>query len=196
MKNFKRLGQSMLTALAVMGLLGTAAASATTLEVGGAAQNKAVTIEATLASGGTLVFKDSSGTTIDTCTASELKAATEFPYTNLNPVAATVSTFTLSQCTHTTDVLNKGKLSFTWDTSGTEGSVWWSGVEWTTLSTVFGTDSICKPGFSTKLGTLTGVSSGHATLYAKDTFSCGILGNVTMTGTYTITAPTGLGIVN
>jgi hypothetical protein len=65
--------------------------------------------------------------------------------------------------------------------------------EWT-ISTAFGTVN-CKTGTGTDLGTLTGVSSGNATMHINAVLNCGfLLPSATFKGTYTVTSPSGLGV--
>jgi hypothetical protein len=194
MKYLKMLGLAAVAAMALMAVVGVTAASATTLEVGGTAKNEAVTIEATLAKETSAILKDKNGTTNDTCTSSEVKGTT----TAFDPPSGPVSTLNFGGCSHTTHVLagKAGNLSVAW-TSGTNGTVTSSGAEVTVVSTVFGISAVCKTGTGTAVGTLTGVASGNATMHINaTTLNCGLLGTSSWTGTYTVTSPSGLGVVN
>lgn len=195
MNKLKRLGFAAIATLSLLGIAGASSASATTLELAGSAQNKAVSIEATLTAGSSLILKDESGTTTDTCTSSEIKATTG-TFTGASPIGGPVSTLSFAKCTHTTTVLKSGRLLFTWDTAGTNGTVWSSEAEWTVQSTFFGSSSVCKSGVGTKIGTLLGVKSGHASILTNGKINCGILGSAALTASYTVTSPTGLGIVS
>jgi hypothetical protein len=193
MKCFKFLGIAW--ALAVFAAAwGGGSASATTIEVGGVAQNKSVNGNASLAPETSLILKDSSGTTTDTCTESQLKGATEGTFTGAS-VGGKVSTITVGSCSHTTKVLATGSVSVVW-TSATNGTVSSSGAEITTVSTAFGVSAICKTGSGTSMGTVTGVKSGHATMDINAKVSCGILGTSTLTGTYNGTGSGGLGVTS
>ena len=194
MKYPKTVGLILTAAMALAALLGVATASATTLEVGGVAQNKSVALLATLESGTSALIKDSGGTTFQTCSSSEIKLTTEGSFTS-ETVSGKISTLTYGSCSHTTKTLANGSLSFTW-TSGTNASVSSSGLEVTVLSTSFGASAVCKTGAGTTIGTLTGVKEGNATLDVNAKTSCGILGTVTWTGSYTFTSPQGLGVVS
>lgn len=175
-------------ALAVAGT-----ASATVLSIGGVAQNKSITIEATLKSGTSAILKDKNGTTNDTCTGSTVKGATEGSFEGVT-VGGKVSSLTFTGCSHTTTVIAPGSLSIAW-TSGTNGTVSSSGAEVTVKSTVFGVSAICKTGTGTTIGTLTGVKEGSATMdISATTLDCGALGTSSWTGTYTVTSPSGLGV--
>jgi len=194
MKYLKMLG---LTAIAAMALMAVVAgsASATTLEIGGVTQNKAVTIEASLASGTSAILRDKNGTTNDTCTGSSVKGTTSvFTGATVSGPIAKKEDLSFSGCSHTTDVLAGGSLTVAW-TSGTNGTVSSSGAEVTVKSTVFGVSAICKTGAGTTIGTLTGVSSGNATMHINaTTLDCGALGTSSWTGTYAVTSPQGLGV--
>src|SRR6187397_3425212 len=104
MKYLKMLGLAAVAAMALMAVT-AGAASAATLEVGGVAQNSAVTLNATLASGTSALLKDSAGTTTDTCTTSEVKGKTS---TFTGTPAGAIETLTFGNCSHTTTVLAKG----------------------------------------------------------------------------------------
>jgi hypothetical protein len=53
---------------------------------------------------------------------------------------------------------------------------------------------VCKTGAGTDIGTLTGTTIGLATLDINATIACGILGNSSWTGTYTVTFPSSLNV--
>jgi hypothetical protein len=195
MKYLKMLG---LAAVAAMALTAFAAgtASATTLEVGGVAQNKSVSIVATIKAGTSAILKDTNNATVDTCTESTVSGKTVSPFTSGNPgtIGGPVEALTFHGCSHTTDVIKPGSLTIEW-TSGTNGSVTSVGAEVTVQSTIFGASCIAKTGIGTKIGTLTGVASGHATMDINGVIPMGLCGDAVWTGTYTVTSPTGLGVV-
>jgi len=200
MKYLKMLGLAAVAAMALMAFAGSA--SATTFEIAGVAQNKSVAIEATLKAGTSAILKDEAKTTTDTCTSSEVKGATEIneetgtKFTG-GVVGGKVSSLTFTNCTHTTTVIAPGSLHINW-TSGTNGTVKSFGAKVTVVSTFFGASAICDTGAGTNIGTFTGVakSTEHATIDINATINCGILGNSSWTGTYTVTSPTGLGAIN
>jgi hypothetical protein len=194
MRLFQQLGLASAAAFVTMAFLGGGIASATTFEVKGVAQNKSVTATGSLKSGTSLILKDEFGTTTDTCTTAEVKGATEGTFTAAS-IGGKLGTLTFKNCTHTTTVLASGSMSVVW-TSGTNGSVTSSGSEVTVQSTFFGSSAICKTGAGTKVGTITGVKEGHATLHINATVNCGILGNGNLTGTVTGTGSGGLGVVS
>ena len=182
MKYLKMLSLAAIAAAALMAFAGPA--SATTLSVGGVTKNSSVSIEASLKSGTSAILKDKNGTTNDTCTGSSVSGSTS---TFTGTPSGAVSALTFTGCSHTTTVITKGNLSVTW-TSGTNGTVSSSGAEVTVKSTVFGVSAICKTGAGTAIGTLTGVSSGSATMDINaTTLDCGALGTSSWTGTYVTT---------
>jgi hypothetical protein len=192
MKYLKMLGLAAVAAMALMAF--ASAASATTLEVGGVPKNSSVEIKSSLKTGTSALLKDEFGTTTDTCTTSEVSGKTEGTFTGAS-VGGKVTALTFKNCTHTTTVIAPGSLSVAW-TSGTNGTVTSTGAEVTVQSTFFGASAICKTGAGTKIGTATGVKEGNATIDINATIPCGILGNSSWTGTYTVTSPAGLGVVN
>jgi hypothetical protein len=199
MKHLKMFGVAAVAAMALMAV-GAGSASAATLYVGGVAQNGPVAIKATLSSGSTAVLKDEGGTTTDTCNASEVAGTTE---NRANPettkytgsvVGGNLTALSFAGCSHTTKVLaNKGSLHLS-----ENGDVTSFGAEVTVVSTVFGISAVCKTGTGTKVGTFNGTNdtTKHATITidATNSLNCGILGNSSWTGSYTVTSPTGLNV--
>jgi hypothetical protein len=183
----KMLGLAAMSAMVLMGT-GGGTASATTLEVNGVAQNSSVSLSLSLKKETSLVLRDTSGFSVNTCTASTLGAGTD----NFTGTTTTggVWTLTFSSCTEFAAVHRGGTLHFAYIV-GTNGTVTSSGAGITTGSP-FGTLN-CSTGSGTHLGTLTGSASGHATLSVNAVLSCGI--STRWTGTYTVTSPTGLGVV-
>lgn len=185
-----------LAAAAATALLTTGAgtASATTVTVGGTAQNSSVTYSAGLASGTSTVLKDSAGTTTNTCTESSLAGKTEGTFSGAS-VGGNASTFTFGKCSHKMTVLKIGKVNFRW-LFGILLGISFKDFEWKSISTAFGVEATCKTGEGTEIGTLTGVSSGNATIDVNAKVNCGILGTATWTGTYSVASPSGLGGAN
>ncbi|HEX6782911.1 MAG TPA: hypothetical protein VF125_12925 [Solirubrobacterales bacterium] len=174
--------------------ISSTAASATTLEVGGVKQNGAVLVEASLTSGTSMTIKDTNNVLVDTCTGSSLKGTTGSPFTG-STVTAALSTLSFTSCSHKTTVLKAGTLHFTWS-SGTNATVSSSGAEITIETTAFGISAICKTGTGTNLGTLTGKASDHAIIDINAVLKCGLADTKVWTATYTVTSPTGLGVVS
>jgi hypothetical protein len=193
MKHLKIIG---LAAVAAMALMAFAAgsASATTLEIGGETQKGGVEISASIAPGGSAILEDTNKLTQDTCTASTAVGTTTT--ITAASVGGPISSLTFSGCTHTTHVLANGSLSVSRSGSPTNGTVTSAGAEVTVKSTVFGVSIVCKTGTGTDIGTLTGVPSGHATMDINAVVNCGsFVPTAKWTGTYTVTSPTGLGVV-
>jgi hypothetical protein len=191
MKHLRNLGPAAFALTALTLLAGAGAASATTIQVGGVTQNKAVELNLSLASGTTLSLKDSGGTMTDTCTGSEVKEKTEGTFTG-ETISGAASGLTYSGCSHTTHVLKAGRTHWRWIPFTNNGTVFSTETEVTVVSTVFGASATCKTGAGTHIGILTGVFFGRATMHYNAKINCGILGTSTVTGTYTVTSPEGL----
>lgn len=192
MKHLKCLGLAVLAAMALTAFLGAGPTSATTLQAGGKNLPAGSEFVTTLKSGTSSLMKDEFGTTTDTCTGSENRNKT----TNESgaQVASNVTFQQTSSCTHTVTVLKTGKGTIEW-TSGINGKVTSAESEVTVQSTFFGASAVCKTGTGTAIGTLTGSKEGHATMDVNAKINCGILGQGTLTSTYTVTSPTGLTVV-
>jgi hypothetical protein len=194
MKHLKMLTLAAVAAAAMLTLVGAGSAAATTLEIGGVKQGGSVAIEISLKAGTSMILRDTNNASVHTCTGSTMKGATTSPFTGAT-VTAPLTSMTFTGCSHSVVVVKPGTLHFAW-TSGTNASVSSSGMEITTISTIFGASCIFKTGAGTSLGTLTGVASGHATLHVNAVLSKGICGDAVWTGTYIVTSPTGLGVVS
>jgi hypothetical protein len=190
MNYLKMLGLAAAGAMALMAFA-AGSASATTLEVEGVAQNVSVSPILTLKSGTSMIIKDTFGVSFNTCTASELKASTASPFTG-ETVTGAVSTLAFSSCTREPIRTHKGgTLHVKWIAS-TNATVTSSEAEWTTGSP-FGTLT-CKTGAGTHLGALTGVKTGNAMLDINAALSCSGV-SMKWEATYTVTSPSGLGVV-
>jgi hypothetical protein len=171
------------------------AASATTLEINGVAQNQSVTVTGSLTTGSSELFQDTNGITFNTCTQSGFQGTLEGTFTG-ESVGGKLSSFTHSGCMHTITVDAAGSLSVAWISGTTNGTVTSSGLEMTMLYTPLGVTINCKTGSGTDLGLLTGVKSGHATLDINAVINCGFfVPTAVWRASYTITSPTGLGVV-
>jgi len=194
MKYLKMLGLGALAATALTAFAASTA-SATTLEIGGVPQNKEVTISASLKTGTSAVLRTTGEAFANTCTESTVHGETTAPYTNTTYVTGPITTLTFDKCTEEPVTVDKpGKLYVHWE-SGTNGTVFSEEAE-VTVPTPFGKVN-CKTGTGTKIGTLTGVASGNATMHINGVLNCGfLLPSAVWTGTYTVTSPSGLGVVN
>lgn len=191
MRRLKRISFAALVAMAQLAI-SAGFASATTLEIGGVTQNKSVTLDASLKSGTSAVIVTTSGSFADTCNFSTLKGSTASPYTGAM-VGGVVSTLAFSGCTHGTRVVNRGTISIA-HAGGTNGTVRSTSALINVDSTTFGVTMECTTS-DTHLGTLTGVSSGHATLHVNAVVNCGFfVPSARWLADYTFTSPTGLGV--
>jgi hypothetical protein len=201
MKYLKMLGLTALSALALMAVA-AGSASATTLEVGGVTQNKSVTLEASLKAGTTLILKNTSGSSENTCTKATLSGSTVSPYTGAT-VTGPVSALQFGEdangkgCTSPVTVHEKGTLHVS-HAGTTNGTLTSSGAVVTSYSSAFGVYLTCKTGTGTHLGTLTGVKEGSATAHINAVLNCGFfVPSAKWEGTYVVTKPTekeGLGV--
>ena len=193
MKYLKMLGLAAVAAMALMAVV-AGSASATTLELGGVTKSTSTTISASLKVGTSAVLKDTFGISSNTCTESSVSGTTSS--TSGATVTGTLSALSFKKCEREpVNVLKAGTLHVAWISGTTNGTVSSSGAEVETPSP-FGT-LICSTGAGTHLGTITGVklSSEHATMDINATLSCSGVSSKWV-ATYTVTSPTGLGVVS
>lgn len=192
MRYVKKIGLAAMATVALSALVGAGSASATTLEIGGIAKNESVAIEATLNTGTSTTFQLTSGAHFNTCTGSEIKFATESPYTALT-VGGNVSTHSFSNCASLVELTNPGTLTLEHITGTTNGTLVSSGAEW---KIGWGPGFItCKTGAGTDIGMVRGDAPGkHASLGVSMVLNCEGLW-VVIKGSYTVTSPTELGVI-
>ncbi len=189
MKLSKILGVAAVAAMALMAFASTA--SATTLEVGGVAKNASVSLEATIASGGSALLTDTFGATANTCTTSVVKGSTSSPFTGTT-VGGPISTLSFSNCSEGNPTVDAaGSLTVERIGTTTNGTVKSTGAK-VTVPSFFGTLTCTTS--STDIGTLTGVASGSAKFDINAVLSCTVIGTAKWSGTYTVTSPAGLGV--
>lgn len=188
MKYLKILGLAAVAAMALMAIASTA--SATTLEIKGVAQNSSVELVSSLEKGTTATLQTTDKSTlVDTCTGSEVKGKTEGTFTG-NVIGGKVSSLTFTGCSHTTDVINPGKLTVSHIAGTTNGTVTSDEAEVTVTSTTFGASLVCATGAGVDIGTLTGVKEGSATMDIKGVINCGFfIPSALWEGSYTVTTP-------
>lgn len=190
MNRLKMLG---LAAVAVAAFAASAAssASATTLELTGSTFNGTITVTASLEPGSDTRYALTNGSFANTCTESHWHW---FTSSFTTPVQAPVQQFALAKCTNEAVVVDaKGSLSIVWISGTTNGTVTSSGTEVTVPSPIGALN--CKTGSGTDIGTLTGKSSGQATMDVNAVLNCGFLApSATWIGSYIITSPHGLGV--
>ncbi|HEV2858712.1 MAG TPA: hypothetical protein VGW80_09955 [Solirubrobacterales bacterium] len=204
MKLTKILGVVAAAAMALMAFASTA--SATTLEIGGVKQTSAVTIVSSLKAGTSAILKDTSGSFANTCTESTVEGKTS-TFTGTT-VSGPISSLTFKSCKEEPVVVDTtGSLSVEWipttaketeeGKTSTKGTVRSIGAKVTSPSP-FGAltcTTAASPG--TDIGTLTGVSSGAATMDINAVLNCGFfLPSAKWEGTYTVTSPAGLGVTS
>jgi len=185
MKLTKILGIAAVAALTLVAF--TSTASATTLATNGVTQTGAVTLEATLTTGTTMLLSDTTSSLANTCTASNVEATTtSFTGTTVN---GPVSSLSFSGCTFEPIVVHKaGSISVETIGSGPNGTVRWTGAEVTVPTGLFGTVN-CKTN-NTDLGTLTGSSTGTAEIDMNVVLNCGFfLPSAKWQATYVLTVP-------
>jgi hypothetical protein len=191
MKYLKMLALTAIAAMAAMAFT-AGSASATTLEVGGIAKNSSVTFEMTLKAGSSTVYRQTDGSFVDTCTTSSFKGKTEGSFT-ATAVGGKVSA-TFGNCTHATTVDSGGSLSIA-HAGTTNGTVRSTGMSVTLQSTTFGATLNCTTN-NTHFGTMVGTASGHASLKVNAVINCGFfVPSAKWEAEYTVTSPTGLGVV-
>jgi hypothetical protein len=192
MNHLKMLSCAALSAMALMAFAG-GSASATTLEVGGVVQNKSVALEITMSAGTSAAIRTTDMTMVDTCTFSRLKGSTEGSFSGTT-VGGKAASWETGNCTHSVKMTKPGSITIQ-HTAGTNGTVRSSGAEIQVQSTTFGTTLVCSTN-NTHLGTLSGVSSGHAKIKTLAVVNCGFFVPSAMwESEYTVTSPTGFGVV-
>jgi len=192
MKYVKMLGLAALSAMALMAFASTA--SATTLEKEGVTQTGAVTISSHIASGTSAVLKNTSSSIQNTCTTSAVSGTTS---TFTGTPTGSVSSLTFESCTRNVTIHNNGKLFIEQIKKTTNGTVSSEEAEITVAVPPFGTYVNCKTNAGTDIGTLVGSASGHATMEINGVIGCGsLLPSAVWEGEYTVTSPTGLGVVS
>ncbi|MDQ2630558.1 MAG: hypothetical protein M3Y75_06235 [Actinomycetota bacterium] len=191
MKHLKMLGLAAVAAVALTALT-AGSASATTLEIGGVAQNQKVTLSQSLKPGSSITISRTDGSLANTCTAS----TTHYETTTwgLAKVGWGTPSITYSNCTRPISVLKSGSGSIEHIASTTDGTVESSGAE-ITVGSPFGTLN-CQTGAGVDVGRLTGTASSHAELHVNAVLNCGFLvPSARLQGSYVTTSPTGLGVV-
>jgi hypothetical protein len=192
MKHMYAVFAAVLSAVALMGF-GAGSAGATTLEVGGITKNEATAITASAVAGTPMVLSNTEGSIVVTeCSTAHLQGTTTSPFTGF-AVTAPLTALTMGGCTKAVTVHKPGSLEVVW-TNGTNGDVYLSGTQ-ITVASMFGTLSCALGAGKVKIGTLTGVSSGHATIDIDAIVSCSfLLPSIRWKGKATVTSPSGLGV--
>lgn len=187
------LGAAALAALMLTALVGTA--SATTLEVSGVKQTSSVTVKGSLKSGTSMLLSDTFGGFANTCTASTVEgSSTTFTGTTVSGGGAGALTFT--SCKEEAVVVDaEGSVTVENIAGTTNGTVRSVGAKVTTPSPYGTLTCVTASSPGSDMGTLTGVTSGNATANISGALNCGAI-TAKLTGTYTVTSPSGLGITS
>ncbi|HEX6205063.1 MAG TPA: hypothetical protein VFZ29_04570 [Solirubrobacterales bacterium] len=193
MKQLKIIAASAIAAAALVATIGAGSASATTLEVEGATQNKAVTIRWELAPWTSTVLARTDGSLANTCAYSRMFGSTSTPYTG-SKVTGALTSFFFEGCSETVTVDKAGQLYVEHIAGTTNGTVFSENAE-VTFKTPFGNEVNCKTGGGTDIGTLTGSAWGWATLHINAVLNCGfLLPSATWKGIYETAFAEGLGV--
>jgi len=185
-------------AIAALALTFASTASATTLEIGGVKQTGSVTFKATLKSGTSALLSDTGGFFANTCTTSTIEGkTTTFTAPGTSPIAGALPVLswgtTATPCKEgNPTVVKSGTFTISWIKGTTNGTFVSDNGHWT-VPTALGSLTCTTPEGGTDLGVLTGVASGNATLDINAVLNCTV--SLKWTGTYTVTSPTGLGVV-
>jgi hypothetical protein len=191
MKHLRTVGFAALAMVACMAF-SAGSASATTFEVGGVTKNSALTLSLSLAPGTSSLTELTDGTPLNTCTGSNIHMETVSPFTG-TLVTAVVGSMSFSPCDRPVTVHRTGQFYVERIAGTTNGYLYWENGE-VTEGSPFGTLN-CKSGTGTKLGTVTGVAAGSATVDVKAVVNCGFLApSVLWTATYVVTSPSGTGL--
>jgi hypothetical protein len=202
MKYLKILGLAAVAAMALMAFAGSA--SATKLYSGASPLGAGTEIKSSLASGTSATLTDTEGHTLDTCTGSTITGKTANAGSATETVKGTIaaSALTWSGCTVATSTTEGGELEIHWRTEQEEtegiasknGTLTGKGFKVSINTVLFG-NCVYTAGAGTDLGTLTGSTTGSATMdiNAVVSKSSGICNSTAKwVGTYTVTSPSPL----
>lgn len=160
MKYVKMLGLAAVAAMALMAFAGSA--SATELYSGGTTLGAGTTIEASVE--GSANLTDTSSNPIVTCLTSSVKGTIGSAGGSSATVTGEVKkeNLSFSNCTSTVTVVENGSLEIHHIAGGKNGTLTASGFD--VIIHVFGVECGYTAGGSTDLGTLTGSTTGNATM--------------------------------
>jgi hypothetical protein len=201
MKYLKTLGLAAIAAMALTAVIGVGTASATHLYSNGTSLALGSTIKASLATETSSNLTTTEGTVLNTCTASSVEGKTTTTGTATSTEIGTVAAtgLTWSNCTAgPVNTLKGGELEIHWISGTTNGTLTAKGFEVTT-ETFLGKCTFVTAS-ATHLGTLTGSTTGNATMDINaivtrkvgDTDAGFCPSSARWQGTYTVTAPTKL----
>jgi hypothetical protein len=192
----KTLGLAGIGAMVLTAIL-SPSASATTLEVGGVAQNKSITITMSQASGTSSLTRLTSGEFISTCTGAHLHGETVSPFTGGSKATGFTTALVFTGCGEQPQTVDMAGQFFIEHIVGTtNGTVFMENSQVTVQKNPLITISCGTLGGPALIGTLTGVSSGHAVLDINAVLKCGVIySSVVWEAKYVVTSPTNLGVV-
>jgi hypothetical protein len=189
----KIFGPAALAAMALMAFTASSA-TATTLEVKGTKQTSTVTWIWSFAGVG-LLFEDTSGLVLNTCTASTAEGKDSTATTGTT-VSGPVSSLTFSSCTEGSITVDAaGSISIENISGTTNGTVRSIGMKFTTPSPLGTLTCVTAASPGTDIGTLTGVASGKAKVDINAALNCGII-TARWVDVYVLTGPEGLGVTS
>lgn len=144
-----------------------------------------------------ILLQDTAGGINDTCSSSEMRLKLEKDTSSIpaSNARGPLSVFSLGGCSHASATLASGTLEIKNIAGTTKGTAISAGARITLKSTIFGVSCILNTGAGTTVGTLTSTesSAGAARFHLNGvvTLENGC-GDSSATGTYAVTAPTGL----
>jgi hypothetical protein len=189
MKYLKMIGLGSVMAMALIAVTASIA-SATTLEITGAAQNQPVELTLSEKVGTDTSLKSTEGFNVATCTSGHTGLTT----TSFTGSRVTAPVKTLMWFCGTLIVHNAGKLYIEHIPGTTDGTVF-SEETHITFPTSFGWSN-CQTGAGTDIGTLKGTASGNAILTINTVINCGVfLSSTVWKAEWIVTSPYGLGVV-
>ncbi len=174
--------------------LGAPGAMATTIRSGTTTIGSGATFDKTLKISSSSLFKDTSGLANDTCTGLHIHGNYSIDIIPPLPTLE-VTELNWTGCSHTTTTIAKGSMEYKSIAGTTNGTVISKGMRVTMKSTVFGISCVANTGAGTTLGTLTGVTSGSATMDINGvvTLENGC-GDSTWTASVAVNTPSGLNV--
>jgi hypothetical protein len=204
MKHLKTLGLAAIAAAALMAFLGAGTASATVicknnLNTEKCSEPYAIGSEGTasLPSGTSATLTDTSGNTLDKCTASTVTGKLKSQGSGV-PAFSELTTLTFNSCTFTTKTVNPGTGELKWIAGTDNGTLVTSNTEVTINTGLFGS---CIYGIAsgTHVGTTVGGNPGSMTLSIVVTrfgsnFACPA--TTRFTAKYVATSPTNAWVSN
>jgi hypothetical protein len=161
-KHLKIIGLAAIAAMALMAVIASSA-SATALYSGTTKLGAGTELDATLS--GTATLTTTENVTLDTCTEGTVGGKTSNAGSATETVKGSVAAASViwNKCTFTTDTLKGGELEIHWS-EGQNGTLTGSGFEVTINTGLFGTCTFTLGTSKVHMGTVTGATTGDATI--------------------------------